>query len=146
MKSIKKLFSLIKQYKRGQTKNFKQLYDFCTKCLADGVGSVSIGNLYIQMEPVERLEGAIRICVKINTAIMVRYNGIMVRRRLFTPDEISIYVDRKRGCRIYVYVEEKGRVYRCNFGMNAPLKKLKKVFRSRYVNFIVNTLLIYDWE
>lgn len=144
MKCIKRLFGLIKQYRRGQTKTFRNLYDFCMRHLEDGEESVSVGNLFVHMRPAGEMEYDIDIDVKINTATTVRYNAIKVRQRIFAPDEISIYADKKKGCLVYVYVDEKSRLYRCKFGMNAPLKKLKRVFKNRYVNYITNSLTFYD--
>lgn len=65
----------------------------------------------------------------------------MVRRGPFEPEEIVMYAGKKIGCTVYVNNETNQRTYRCNFGMNAPLRNMKKVFKNRYVDYIVNTLI-----
>lgn len=144
MKIFKLLFDLIRRHKRHRMKNFQDLFDVCRKHLADGADSISIGSLYVEIAPKEQEENGVNIRIKGNSAVMVQNEGIMVRQSLFSPDSINIYSYRKGGCLVYLYEEKDRRVYRCKFGMKASLKNLKKVFKNRHVNYIVNQLMNYS--
>jgi len=143
MKIIKLLFDLIRQHKRHRMKNFQDLFDVCRRYLADGEDSISIGSLYVEITPKERDENGVSIRITVNSAVMVQNGGIMVRQSLFSPDSMNIYSHRKGGCLVYLYEEKDRQVHRCKFGMNASLKNLKKVFKNRHVNYIVNQLMSY---
>ncbi|MDE6260898.1 MAG: hypothetical protein K2M42_08580 [Oscillospiraceae bacterium] len=146
---FQRFFGMVKGKKRIKLKNFQQLYDLAMKHLDAGQEQVLIGDLLLKIYPPKFPEDKMNIHIRPNSKIW--------RRRLFEPDEISMHIHTSRiKCsdatnsserfRVYVYNEEKNKLYRCEFKMSEPLKRLKKVFPNTYVSYMVDSLLTYDGE
>ncbi|MCI9038148.1 MAG: hypothetical protein HFF80_10400 [Oscillospiraceae bacterium] len=68
---------------------------FLIKHLADGEERIFMGSLYVEITPKKREENGVSISNKVNSAVVVKNGGIMVRQRLFRLDSIDIYSHRK---------------------------------------------------
>ncbi len=54
-----------------------------------------MGSLYVEITPKKREENGVSISNNVNSAVVVKNGGIMVRQRLFRLDSIDIYSHRK---------------------------------------------------